>query len=349
MAALRWNVGYVGAKTHSAYKRAIFKSACLFALALVSMSVVASEPWVIQENASAIDGATVKATKGYHKPNSNSYFLATIKCTVDPKEVEVTVMSFVNLEGGGAARVPDPYAIVPYTIVDMPAGRAKTKSGAPMDLGQMFALSSTARNTIVLNAIGLAESENAVPDDLLVFGSNAINPARAVRDALPMALELNNTAGQFELVIDASPEADTVLSRCGGDRPILDAREVAKFRALQQAHDERRRRGAEESQQREADPQQSLAARYAAALQDAVSRNWVRPDSVQLGQHCRLQLKQLPGGQVIDVQAEPSCPFDKAGRSSLESAVIKAEPLPYAGFEAVFNRSVVLDFLAVDR
>lgn len=93
----------------------------------------------------------------------------------------------------------------------------------------------------------------------------------------------------------------------------------------------------------------SLAGAYQAALQEAILRNWSRPDNVPLGQRCRIIIRQLPGGEVIDAQVDPSCPYDELGRRSVEAAVLKAQPLPYAGFEAVFNRQLNLNFTAQDR
>lgn len=92
----------------------------------------------------------------------------------------------------------------------------------------------------------------------------------------------------------------------------------------------------------------ALAARYAAAIQEAVKRNWTRPDSVPLGQKCRINIRQLPGGRVIEAKVDPSCPYDEQGRRSIEQAVKLAEPLPYAGFEKVFNRTLLLNFTAQD-
>ena len=93
----------------------------------------------------------------------------------------------------------------------------------------------------------------------------------------------------------------------------------------------------------------ALAARYAAALTDAIQRNWTRPDSVPLGQRCVINIRQIPGGQVISAKVDPSCPYDEPGRRSIEAAVLKAQPLPYAGFESVFNRNLRLNFEARDR
>lgn len=96
------------------------------------------------------------------------------------------------------------------------------------------------------------------------------------------------------------------------------------------------------------DGDSGLAAKYAAALQEAIRRNWRRPDNVPLGQRCRLYITQLPGGEVLNVEFDASCPYDAQGRRSVEAAVRAAEPLPYTGFEPVFNRRLNLNFTAQD-
>lgn len=93
----------------------------------------------------------------------------------------------------------------------------------------------------------------------------------------------------------------------------------------------------------------NLRAQYAMALQQAILNNWTRPETVPLGQRCRLTIRQLPGGEVVDVEVSPGCPYDDLGKRSVEAAVLKAQPLPYAGFESVFQRTLVLNFEAQDR
>lgn len=85
---------------------------------------------------------------------------------------------------------------------------------------------------------------------------------------------------------------------------------------------------------------------YVQALQAAILRQWTRPESVRLGQRCRISIRQLPGGEVVDVTVSPACPFDELGRQSVERAVLKASPLPYAGFEDAFDRILNLNFVA---
>ncbi len=92
-----------------------------------------------------------------------------------------------------------------------------------------------------------------------------------------------------------------------------------------------------------------LRAKYASAIQQAVLSQWVRPDSIPRGQRCSLTIRQLPGGEVMSVEFASGCPYDEAGKRSVEAAVLRAQPLPYRGFESVFQPSLNFNFEAQDR
>ncbi len=87
-----------------------------------------------------------------------------------------------------------------------------------------------------------------------------------------------------------------------------------------------------------------LAARYAAAIQSAVTNNWNRPDSANPGLRCSINIVQIPGGDVISVTVSSPCNADPVTRNSIEQAVMKAAPLPYQGYEKVFQRSIRFNF-----
>lgn len=123
------------------------------------------------------------------------------------------------------------------------------------------------------------------------------------------------------------------------------ARQLAQQKAQQLAD----ARGAPPASPGNRGSDNSLQAKYAAALQQAILRQWTRPETVALGQRCRLTIRQLPGGEVIDVAVSAGCSYDALGRQSVERAVLKASPLPYAGFESVFSRTLELNFVAEDR
>jgi len=83
---------------------------------------------------------------------------------------------------------------------------------------------------------------------------------------------------------------------------------------------------------------------YVAALQNAITQNWLRPDNIPVGVVCPVEIKQIPGGQVISATVLPSCPFSDVARHSVEAAVMRSSPLPYKGFEKQFRREITFNF-----
>ncbi|TAN02533.1 MAG: TonB C-terminal domain-containing protein [Rhodanobacteraceae bacterium] len=83
---------------------------------------------------------------------------------------------------------------------------------------------------------------------------------------------------------------------------------------------------------------------YIAALQNAITQNWLRPDNIPAGVDCPVDIVQIPGGQVISAKVLPSCPFDAAAKHSVENAIYRASPLPYKGFEKQFRREITFNF-----
>ena len=93
----------------------------------------------------------------------------------------------------------------------------------------------------------------------------------------------------------------------------------------------------------------ALRAAYIDALTKAIRMNWTQPENVSSTVACKIVIRQVAGGEVIDAQVDPSCPYDEQGRRSVEAAVLKAQPLPYRGFESVFNRTLTINFRGEDR
>ncbi len=88
----------------------------------------------------------------------------------------------------------------------------------------------------------------------------------------------------------------------------------------------------------------SLLARYISSIQTAVTQNWNRPDSAQVGLKCAIHVVQIPGGEVIAAHVAAPCNADPITRASIEQAVMKAQPLPYQGYEKVFARDITFNF-----
>lgn len=126
-------------------------------------------------------------------------------------------------------------------------------------------------------------------------------------------------------------------------------RTMAEQRA-QQLADARAQSGANAASPPRGDPaaDPGRQAQYVVAIGDAIRRQWTRPESIPLGVPCQVRIRQIPGGEVVDVQVSADCPYDQLGKRSLEAAVLKASPLPYAGFEKEFIRDLVLKFRPED-
>jgi colicin import membrane protein len=82
---------------------------------------------------------------------------------------------------------------------------------------------------------------------------------------------------------------------------------------------------------------------YIALIQNTVERNWVRPASAQAGLECEVAVKQIPGGQVIDVQTV-RCNGDDTVRKSIEDAVRRSSPLPVPANPLLFDRNLTFFF-----
>ncbi|WP_313915969.1 hypothetical protein [Tahibacter sp.] len=92
-----------------------------------------------------------------------------------------------------------------------------------------------------------------------------------------------------------------------------------------------------------ADPAAPMQA-YIESVHAAIMRTWVQPPSTRPDLHCPLGIDQADGGAVVQVSFGDDCNADAATREALERAVRKASPLPYAGFERVFQHRMHLVF-----
>ncbi len=83
--------------------------------------------------------------------------------------------------------------------------------------------------------------------------------------------------------------------------------------------------------------------RYMFALQQKVERNWVKPASAGPGLECVVSVRQLPGGEVVDVTIG-ACNGDAAVKRSIEAAIYKASPLPLPSDPNLFERNLRFTF-----
>ena len=84
-------------------------------------------------------------------------------------------------------------------------------------------------------------------------------------------------------------------------------------------------------------------ARYQYAIQQKIQRNWVEPPSAISGLECVVNVRQLPGGEVVGASIG-QCNGDDAVKRSIEAAVFKASPLPEPEDPTLFDRNLRITF-----
>lgn len=147
-------------------------------------------------------------------------------------------------------------------------------------------------------------------------------------------------------------EREKQLADIRRQREEAERRRKLEAERLKQIADQRRQ-ASEAATPSEAPPAQqlgnngvdnSLLGRYQLAIQQAVLQNWLRPESARPGIVCALNIVQIPGGDVIQASVSTPCNADDLTRRSIEAAVLKAQPLPYSGYESVFRREIRFTF-----
>ncbi|MCF6323069.1 MAG: cell envelope integrity protein TolA [Gammaproteobacteria bacterium] len=114
--------------------------------------------------------------------------------------------------------------------------------------------------------------------------------------------------------------------------------EEARIRQQQLAEEQRLLDAAREREY------QSIVDKHVEIIRQKVTRNWLRPTGSMAGLACTVQVRIIPGGDVLDVRITKSsgnAVFDR----SVEMAVLKASPLPLPADRALFDRFRVLEFI----
>ncbi len=124
----------------------------------------------------------------------------------------------------------------------------------------------------------------------------------------------------------------------------------------QRAENERKRQEAEEAERqrlldRELAEEQAridamnsgALARYKYAIDQQIQRYWVKPASAVAGIECVVNVRQLPGGEVVGATIG-KCNGDDAVKRSIEAAVFKASPLPEPEDPTLFDRNLRITF-----
>lgn len=134
-------------------------------------------------------------------------------------------------------------------------------------------------------------------------------------------------------------------------RVEADAKRKAEAETKRKAEAQRREaqsradleRAMAEEEQFAAAAESGLLDQYAEVIRQKVERNWIRPASAREGISCVVLVKQIPGGEVVEVRVA-ECNGDAAVVRSIEAAVLRSSPLPEPPDPKLFDRSLRFEF-----
>ena len=131
-----------------------------------------------------------------------------------------------------------------------------------------------------------------------------------------------------------------------------EAKRKAEAEAKRKAEEAAQRKAAEDALQQqlaaeraalEAARNADIISRYVGIIGQQVERNWIRPPTSQSGLSCVVQVRLVPGGDVVSVQVVQGS-GDAAFDRSVEAAVYRAAPLPLPPDPGLFESFRTLQF-----
>jgi colicin import membrane protein len=146
---------------------------------------------------------------------------------------------------------------------------------------------------------------------------------------------------------EAKAKAEAEQKRKAEAKAKAEAEQKRKAEAKAKAAEEQRRREADLQAQLKAEQEEARArsalSEYIPYIQDKVQRNWLRPAGSAAGLSCLIRVRLIPGGDVVSatvVRSSGDPMFDR----SVETAVLKASPLPLPTDASLFNHFREINF-----
>jgi len=171
--------------------------------------------------------------------------------------------------------------------------------------------------------------------------------AKAAAEAKKKAAEAKRKAEQAakqksaaEAKKKAEAEAKAKAAAEAKQKAAAEAKRKAEEAARREAEAALQAQLKEEAEQRRA---LSELEKYIPYIQDKVQRNWIRPPGSPEGLVCVVNVRLIPGGEVVGarvVQGSGDAVFDR----SVESAVLKASPLPLPDDATLFRHFREINF-----
>ena len=174
----------------------------------------------------------------------------------------------------------------------------------------------------------------------------------AQQQAAAEAKRKTEQVAKEKAAVEAKQKAAQEAKQKAAAEKMRKAEQVAKEKAAAEARekaDAAAQRDAEAALQKQLQAEQELAhaksvlAEYIPYIQDKIQRNWLRPPGSPQGLSCLVKVRLIPGGEVASVNVIRSS-GDPVFDRSVESAVLKASPLPLPSDPSLFTHFREINF-----
>jgi len=195
------------------------------------------------------------------------------------------------------------------------------------------------------------EPDTSEQDRLRAEELKRLEDARAEQDRLSRIKKAEEeAAAERQRVADAEKRRKDEEARKERERQEAERLRLAEIERQRQEN-ERLRAEAGAARQAELDAesnrlvamQADAKAAYAYAIRQRIMNRWVQPPTATAGIECIVNIRQLPGGEVVSVKIG-RCNGDAAVQRSIEAAVRAGSPLPSPEDPSVFSRDIQLEF-----
>jgi len=195
------------------------------------------------------------------------------------------------------------------------------------------------------------EPDTSEQDRLRAEELKRLEDARVERDRLSRIKKAEEeAAAERQRVADAEKRRKDEEARKERERQEAELLRLAEIERQRQEN-ERLRAESEAARQSELDAesdrlvamQADAKAAYAYAIRQRIMNRWVQPPTATAGIECIVNIRQLPGGEVVSVKIG-RCNGDEAVQRSIEAAVRAGSPLPSPEDPSVFSRDIQLEF-----
>jgi colicin import membrane protein len=251
--------------------------------------------------------------------------------------VEATLVDERTLKGASTVPAPEPPPPVPEPVPDPEPAPVEEQGPPKPDPAEIERKKEEERL-----ATEKLEQEKQEQDKR--------EQAKKEEDRQAQESKERETAERLEAEKQAAAKAAAL--KAAADKKAAEKKRADDAVAAKKAADEKARlaREAELRRSLEAEERANVAStsdeanRWHAAIVARITRAWTRPPSAQAGVQCSVSVNQVPGGEVTSVRVNGCTGGDEALRQSVETAVLRASPLPTPPPGVPFERILELTF-----